>query len=107
MIVVGQLAPHITTEVDCESLFSQAGHLSDPTCASTKTRTFERLVIAKHRMQRIHCCPQKVKALYLKRKRANDWDEKTERDDNSFLEAEKEIYLTKFPENVGMFNADE
>ncbi len=26
----GTLAPHITTEVDCESLFSQAGHTAHP-----------------------------------------------------------------------------
>ena len=25
-VFIGTLAPHITTEVDCESLFSQAGH---------------------------------------------------------------------------------
>ena len=29
-IIIGQLGPHITTEVDCESLFSMAGHLSHP-----------------------------------------------------------------------------
>ena len=28
-VAVGQLAPHVTLEVDCESLFSQTGFLSD------------------------------------------------------------------------------
>ena len=28
-IVIGQLAPHISTEVDCESLFREAGYLAD------------------------------------------------------------------------------
>ena len=60
----------------------------------------QNLVIAKYPMQRIYCCPQKVKALYFKRKKTNDWDEKNERDDNSFLEAEKEIYLPEFPQKI-------
>jgi len=29
-VFIGTLAPHITTEVDCESLFSQAGHAAHP-----------------------------------------------------------------------------
>ena len=35
---VGQLCPHISTEVDCESLFSQAGFLADERRASTNFR---------------------------------------------------------------------
>ena len=30
MVAVGQLVPHVPSEVDYESLFSQAGFLSDP-----------------------------------------------------------------------------
>ena len=55
-VVVGQLAAHITTGVDCESLFSQAGHLSKPRQNRTTCETFERLVISKHRMSRMYCC---------------------------------------------------
>ena len=40
-IVIGQLAPHSTAEVDCESLFSQAGVLAQPNCANVKIETFE------------------------------------------------------------------
>ena len=29
-VTVRQLAPHVTSEVDCEYLFRQAGFLSDP-----------------------------------------------------------------------------
>ena len=29
-VFIGTLAPHITTEVDCESLFNQAGHAAHP-----------------------------------------------------------------------------
>ena len=42
------MAPHITTEVDCESLFSQTGHLSHPNRARTIAETFERLSMSKH-----------------------------------------------------------
>ncbi|KAL7531131.1 hypothetical protein ACHAXR_003875, partial [Thalassiosira sp. AJA248-18] len=49
-VIIGQLAPHITTEVDCESLFSQAGHLSQPNRNRTTAETFERMVMAKHRL---------------------------------------------------------
>ena len=52
-VFVGKLAPHITTEVDCESLYSQAGHAAQPNHNRTVAEIFERLVIANHRMARI------------------------------------------------------
>jgi hypothetical protein len=106
-VVVGQLAPHISTEVDCESLFSQAGHLSDPTRANTKIKTFERLVVAKHRMQRIYCCPKKVQKLYLEREQTSSWNDDGERDDKEFLEIEKKIYLEMFPDNTRVFGEED
>ena len=104
---VGQLSPHITTEVDCECLFSQAGHLSDPTRASTKIRTFERLVIAKHRLQRIYCCPKKVLDLFMERFKSKNFDEGEDRDDLAFLQVEKQVYLDLFPHNKGIFGEEE
>ena len=89
---VGQLSSHLSSEVDCESLFSHTGHISDPLRSSTKVRTFERLVIAKHRLKHIYCCPKKVQKLYLKRKQANNWDKNEERDDQMFLDIERKIY---------------
>jgi hypothetical protein len=44
-IFIGTLAPHITTEVDCESLFSQAGHAAHQNYIRTVAETFERQVI--------------------------------------------------------------
>jgi hypothetical protein len=52
---VGQICPHVTTEVDCESLFSQAGFLADACRAKTLVHFYERLVITKHRLHRIYC----------------------------------------------------
>jgi len=104
---VGQLSSHLTSEVDCESLFSHAGHISDPLRSSTKVRTFERLVIAKHRLKHIYCCPKKVQKLYLRRKQANNWDEDEERDDQTFLDMEKKIYDKMFPHDDGVLGGDE
>lgn len=53
-VFIGTLAPHITTEVDCESLFSQAGHAAHPNRNRTVAETFERLVMGKHRIARIY-----------------------------------------------------
>ena len=100
---VGQCAPHSTTEVNCESLFSQSGNQSD---ANTKTQTFERLVIAKHRVGRICCCPKKVMKPYMKREGKKDWDKTDERDDKSFLELEKVKYLELYPHNKGFFEVE-
>ena len=104
---IGQLAPHITTEVDCESLFSQSGFLSHPRRAQTNTRTYERLVIGKHRLQRIYCHVPDVIRLYMERHSKNDWDEKDNRDDISFLEIEKEIWKEQFPHCVKELEEEE
>ena len=58
---IGQYAPHITTEVDCESLFSQAGFLTEARRSRTDLRMYERLVVGKHRLSRIHCSIARVK----------------------------------------------
>ena len=84
---VVHLAPHITTEDGLNAIFSQAGHLSNPTCSRTKIKTFEWLIISKHRMHNIYCCPDKERELYLHRIKDKTWDEELERDDRSFLES--------------------
>ena len=66
-VVVGQYEPYISNEVDCESLFNQSGCIYQPKRSNTNIRTFERLVISKHRLQRIFCDPKKVEKFYLKR----------------------------------------
>ena len=59
-VAVWQLAPHMTPEVDCEFLFHQAGFLSDPRCGKSNIRKYERLVMGKHWLQRIHCSVPKI-----------------------------------------------
>ncbi len=51
-------------------------------------------------------CPW-CKGFVFEKWRANDWDEKEERDDSKFLELEKSIYLKAFPHNGGVFDEDE
>ena len=104
---IGQLCPHVTSKVDCESLFSSAGHVSDPRRSQTDIRLYERLVTTKHRMQHIYCSPRKVHQLFMKRWKDNDWDEKDERDDRAFLELEKAVYLDMCPHNAGIFDNEE
>ena len=94
---VGQLCPHISTEVDCESLFSQAGYLADPRRARTDCRFYERLVITKHRLHRIYCHKPSVKDLFIKRWKSGNWKENIDRDDTQFLELEREIFQNDFP----------
>ena len=96
-IGIGQLAPHVTTEVDCESLFSQSGFLYHPRRAKTEIRTYEGLVVGKHRFQRIYCHIPDVIRLYMERHSKNGWDEKENREDLSFLNVEKEIWKEQFP----------
>ena len=104
---VGQICSHITTEVDCESLFSQAGHYNHPRRARTKIRMYERLVVGKHRLHRIHCSIPRVKALFLKRWKDDSWEEKDERDDQEFLQLELEIYKEMFPESAKLLLEEE
>jgi hypothetical protein len=96
----GKLAHHVTAEVDCESLFSQAGYVAEPRRSLTGIRTYERLVIAKHRLHRIHIRKEDVKKLYLERFHNKDWDEGEDRDDQAFLELEGELWATMFPQSA-------
>ena len=89
-VVVGQLSPHITTEVDCESLFSQAGHLSHPNRSRTVAETFERLIMAKHRLSRIYCCKKRVLTEFLDRRDKKLCNEDDDRNDVQFRMEQKE-----------------
>ena len=97
------MAPHFTTEVDCESLFSQAVHAAQHNHNRTVAETFERLVMAKHRMARIYCCPEKLKREFMRRKKDKDWNEKKDRDDILFWDQHKKVYLEENPTHPEMF----
>ena len=77
----GKLAHHVTREVDCGSLFSQDGYVAEPRPSQTNVCTYERLVVGKHCIHRMHICPEDIKKLYLEQLNDNDWDEKEECND--------------------------
>jgi hypothetical protein len=106
-VIVGQVAPHISTEVDVESLFSQSGFLANPRRSKLGNKYYERLVFTKHRLGRIYCHEPKVMRVFLKRWKNNDWEEKEEKEASDFLAVEKEIYLQYFPHNKAMFYDDD
>ena len=107
LVGVGQLCPHISTEVDCESLFSEAGFLSSPRRANTSIRMYERLVVGKHRLFRIHCSLPKVHELFIERWRKDDWNENDDRDDREFLSVERKIYKEMYPHGTRMLEEEE
>ena len=100
-------APHVSTECDCESLFSESGHLAKPHMNRFNNETFERLVIAKHRMGRIYCSKAKVQFEFLCRWKNNSWGKEHDHDDLVFWEQEKSIYLEEFPQHSGLFEGME
>ena len=102
-VILGQLSPHITTEVDCESLFSQAGHAAQPNRNKTTAETFERQVIAKHRLARIYCDPVAVKKEFMERHKKGKWNANEDWDDLAFWESQKKEYLQQNPNHRGMF----
>ena len=106
-VIVGQVAPHISTEVDVESLFSQSGFLADPRRSKMGHKYYERLVFTKHRLGRIYCHEPEVMRVFMKRWKNKDWKEKEEKEASDFLAVEKEIYLQYFPHNKAMFDEDD
>jgi len=101
-VFIGTLAPHITTEVDCESLFSQAGHAAHPNRNRTVAETFERLAMGKHRLSRICCSPEKAKVEFIEQWKKNSWSESKDRDDLAFWEQQKKEYLELNPGHAGV-----
>ncbi len=62
---VGQLSPHNSTEVDCESLFSQAGFLADSLCLNSDICFSKQLVMMAHCLKCIYCIPDFVRDKYM------------------------------------------
>ena len=94
---LGKLGHHSCQEADCETLFSMSGYKSDPRRLMALIRTYERLVIASHRMHRFHIRDKVVIEEYMKRYKNNYWDEKECRYDKEFLKVEEEIWSSMYP----------
>ena len=100
---LGKLAPYAKSESDCESLFSESGHLAKPHMNRTNVETFERMCLAKHRIARIYCDKEKVKTEFLRRWKGKLFGENEDRDDVEFWHQERGIYLEEFPQHEGIF----
>ena len=59
-VAMGELSLRKTTEVDCDYLFGRSGHIYHPNCSKTTVETFDILVIEKHQIDRVYCCPGKL-----------------------------------------------
>ena len=75
--------------MDRERLLSQAGFLAEGRWSFTDLCMYERSMVEKHMLSRIHCPATRVKEKCMQRWKDNDWDEKNDRDDKKFLELEK------------------
>ena len=109
-IIVGQLSPHRTTEVDCESLFSQVGHQSrsSPNRNRQVAELFERLVMGKHRLSHIYCCKKKVLTEFLRRWKTKSWSEDDDRDNFEFWERQqKNESLKQNPNHGALFDEED
>ena len=96
-LFLGKIGHHSCQEADCETLFSMSGYKSDPRRLNALIQTYERLVIASHRMHRFHIRDQVIIEEYLKRVRNDDWDDHESRDDEEFLKLEEEMWSTMYP----------
>ena len=97
---LGKLGHHSCQEADCETLFSMSGYKSEARRNNALIRTYERLVIASHRMHRFHICDKVIIEAYLKRIREKSWDDQECRDDEEFLKFEKELWSQMYPEQA-------
>ena len=98
------MAPHSTAaEVDCESLFSEAGALALPNRSRTKVEIFEHLIMGKHRLAQVYCDKEKVKKEFLRRWKEKDWRDNDDRDDLDFWKQERELLLTDLHQHEGLF----
>ena len=104
---VGKLELQKTTELDCESLFSQAGHLSHTNCSRTTPDNFERLVMEKHRIDPVYCFLEKVKNEFIDQWKIRNWTIRKINMILDFWDHQKEEYLEHLSSHKGMFDFDD
>ena len=83
--------------------FSQAYHAAQPNRNRATAETFERQIMAKHRLARIYCDPVAVKKEFMERHKKGKWNAKEDLDDLAFWESQKREYLHQNPNHRGMF----
>ena len=63
--------------------------------------------MAKHRIDRVYCCPEKVRNEFIERWKSKNWNEKEDSDDIAFWDQQQEEYLEHLPNHVGMFDFED
>eukprot|EP00957_Ditylum_brightwellii_P067874 5151984-Ditylum_brightwellii.AAC.1 len=71
-VIVDQIDPHISTEADVESPFSQSGFLADPWRSKMGHKYYEWLVFMKHCLGCIYCHEPEVMRVLMKRWKTNN-----------------------------------
>ena len=84
-----------------------SGYKSEARRLNALCDTYERLVIAGHRMHRFFIRDQIIRDAYVERVNNNDWDEKDDRDDKEFLQLEGELWAKMYPEQADAEEAQE
>ena len=82
-----------------------SGYKSEARRLNSLCRTYERLVIASHRMHRFHIRDQVIINAYMDRVRNKDWDDEENRDDEEFLKLEEELWSKMYPEQANAVEA--
>ena len=83
------------------------GYKSEARHMNSLCETYERLVIASHRMHQFHVRDQVIIDAYLERVRDVDWDNMENRDDEAFLDLEDELWAKMYPEQADIIEAQE
>ena len=78
-------------EVNCERFFSLAGYVSHPARSRMKSSTYERLAVLPAIMDVLYIDENAVVDEYIRRRKANDWNEIESEEDEAFLLLEREI----------------
>ena len=78
-------------EVNCERFFSLAGYVSHPARSRMKSSTCERLAVLPAIMDVLYIDENAVVDEYIRRRKANDWNEIESEEDEAFLLLEREF----------------
>ena len=88
-------------------LLCEAGAPSNPRHSRQRKQMFEQFVITKPCIQHICCCKEMIHEEYIQCWKDNDWNKGETRENLSFLEEEKLLYLEMFPDSGLLFGDDD
>ena len=85
-----------TTEVPCETLFSQSGYASEARRTRLKSKQFEREVTLAYNLKHVFFDIERAMDIYIGRETKKDWDDdKEHREDLFFMTQEEALFETR------------